>query len=122
MSNIPFSMVPLPEARSTKPRTVGLTMMMDWGLAYRRAEDYMEMLEPYVDLVKIVVGTARLYPEDYLVRKLDLYKSNNVMPFLADSSPNMYSPPKAGPAGNHFSRRPRGSALMHWKSPITACR
>ncbi len=82
MSNIPFSMVPLPEARSTKPRTIGLTMMMDWGLAYRRAEDYMEMLEPYVDLVKIVVGTARLYPEDYLIRKLDFYKSNNVMPFL----------------------------------------
>ena len=82
MTNIPFGMVPLPSARSAKPRKKGLTMMMDWGLAYRRAEDYMEVLAPYVDLVKFVVGTARLYPEEYLRRKLALYKSNDVTPFL----------------------------------------
>ncbi|MEK9752081.1 MAG: phosphosulfolactate synthase [Rhodospirillaceae bacterium] len=82
MTNEPFAMVPLPAARSKKPRKRGMTMMMDWGLAYRRAEDYMEVLAPYVDLVKFVVGTSRLYPEDYLRRKLDLYKQNDVMPFL----------------------------------------
>ncbi len=82
MTDVPFAMVPLPATRSTKPRTTGLTMMLDWGLAHRRAEDYMELLEPYVDLVKIVVGTARLYPSDYLTRKLELYKNNNVLPFL----------------------------------------
>jgi phosphosulfolactate synthase len=82
MNNIPFANVPLPESRSTKPRKKGLTMMMDWGLAYRRAEDYMEVLAPYVDLVKFVVGTSRLYPEDYLKRKLALYNENGVTPFL----------------------------------------
>ena len=82
MTNRPFSTVPLPSERSIKPRTKGLTMMMDWGLAFRRAEDYLEVLEPYVDLVKIVVGTARLYPEAYLVRKLAFYKENEVAPFL----------------------------------------
>jgi phosphosulfolactate synthase len=82
MTNTPFSMVPLPSARSTKPRKTGITMMMDWGLAHRRAEDYMELLAPYVDLVKLVVGTARLYPADYLTRKLEMYKSNDVTPFL----------------------------------------
>lgn len=82
MTNEPFAMIPLPAARSRKPRKTGLTMMMDWGLAFRRAEDYMEMLAPYVDLVKIVVGTARLYREDYLRRKLTLYKDNDVTPFL----------------------------------------
>jgi phosphosulfolactate synthase len=81
-ANVPFSMVPLPEARSTKPRKTGLTMMMDWGLAHGRAEDYMGLLAPFVDLVKIVVGTARLYPEDYLVKKLAMYKSHDVTPFL----------------------------------------
>jgi len=81
-TNTPFAMVPLPATRSSKPRKTGLTMMMDWGLAYRRVEDYLELLEPYVDLVKIVVGTARLYPSDYLERKLALYKENNVVPFL----------------------------------------
>jgi len=82
MTDAPFSMVPLPAERSTKPRTTGITMMMDWGLAQRRAEDYMELLAPYVDLVKIVVGTARLYPEEVLVRKLGFYKDNDVTPFL----------------------------------------
>lgn len=82
INDAPFAMVPLPAERGKKPRTTGLTMMMDWGLAYRRVQDYLELLEPYVDLVKIVVGTARLYPEGYLVRKLNLYKDNNVTPFL----------------------------------------
>ncbi|MDA0304674.1 MAG: phosphosulfolactate synthase [Proteobacteria bacterium] len=77
-----FSMVPLPAERSRKPRRTGITMMMDWGLPMGRAEDYMGLLAPFVDLVKIVVGTARLYPEAYLVKKLDMYKGNNVTPFL----------------------------------------
>tara|TARA_B100000424_G_scaffold251171_1_gene226436 strand:+ start:417 stop:1223 length:807 start_codon:yes stop_codon:yes gene_type:complete len=82
MTNEPFAMVPLPEARSKKPRKTGLTMMMDWGLPLGRAEDNMTLLAPFVDLVKIVVGTARLYPEDYLVKKLAMYKSYDVVPFL----------------------------------------
>ena len=81
-NNTPFSMVPLPASRSTKPRKTGLTMMMDWGLPMNRAADCMDLLAPYVDLVKIVVGTARLYPEDYLVKKLAMYKSHDVTPFL----------------------------------------
>ncbi len=81
-SNVPFSMVPLPAARATKPRKTGLTMMMDWGLPIGQATDYMGLLAPYVDLVKIVVGTARLYPEDYLVKKLAMYKTAGVMTFL----------------------------------------
>jgi len=82
MTNVPFSMVPLPARRSAKPRKTGLTMMMDWGLPMARAEDYMGLLAPFVDLVKIVVGTARLYPEDYLVNKLSMYKGFGVTPFL----------------------------------------
>ncbi|MEK9671835.1 MAG: phosphosulfolactate synthase [Rhodospirillaceae bacterium] len=78
----PFSMVPLPAERSKKPRHTGITMMMDWGLPIGRARDYMDLLAPYVDLVKIVVGTARLYSESYLVNKLDMYKQHGVTPFL----------------------------------------
>ncbi len=78
----PFGMVPLPAERESKPRRRGLTMMMDWGLPYARVEDHLELLAPYVDLVKLVAGTARLYPEAYLVRKLDLYKRHEVAPFL----------------------------------------
>jgi len=81
-TGVPFAMVPLPEARSRKPRTTGITMMMDWGLAPGRAEDNMALLAPYVDLVKFVVGTARLYPEDLLMAKLEMYKGFDVTPFL----------------------------------------
>ncbi|MGD9866494.1 MAG: phosphosulfolactate synthase [Hyphomicrobiales bacterium] len=78
----PFGMVPLPEARQKKPRTTGLTMMMDWGLGMDRVTDHLRLAGPYADLVKIVVGTARLYPRDYLMEKLDLYKSHGVDPFI----------------------------------------
>ena len=79
----PFSQVPLPAERSTtKPRRKGLTMMMDWGLPLGQQGDWLDLLAPVVDLAKLVVGTARLYEEDYLRRKLDLYASHGVRPFL----------------------------------------
>ena len=79
----PFQTVPLPAERSTaKPRRKGLTMMMDWGLPLGQQEDWLGLLAPVVDLAKLVVGTARLYEEDYLLRKLDLYATHGVRPFL----------------------------------------
>ena len=79
----PFSHIPLPAERSmTKPRRRGLTMMMDWGLPLGQQEDWLDLLAPVVDLAKLVVGTARLYEEDYLRRKLELYASHAVRPFL----------------------------------------
>ena len=79
----PFSHIPLPVERSmAKPRRNGLTMMMDWGLPLGQQGDWLDLLAPVVDLAKLVVGTARLYEEDYLRRKLDLYSSHGVRPFL----------------------------------------
>jgi phosphosulfolactate synthase len=79
----PFSMIPLPAGRSTqKPRTTGLTMMMDWGLPLGMQEHWLDLSAAYVDLAKLVVGTARLYEEDYLRRKLALYQEHAVAPFL----------------------------------------
>ncbi|MDX1434224.1 MAG: phosphosulfolactate synthase [Gammaproteobacteria bacterium] len=79
----PFSMIPLPPERSTvKPRRRGLTMMMDWGLPLGLQEDWLDLIAPHVDLAKLVVGTARLYEEDYLRRKLSLYEAHRVSPFL----------------------------------------
>ena len=79
----PFSMIPLPAERSSeKPRQRGLTMMMDWGLPLGIQREWLELQAQYVDLAKIVVGTARLYEEAYLRRKLELYQAHNVAPFL----------------------------------------
>jgi phosphosulfolactate synthase len=76
-------MVPLTSLRSRdKPRTNGLTMMMDWGLPLGVQEDWLDLLAPSVDLAKFVVGTSRLYEEDYLKRKIDLYKSHDVHAFI----------------------------------------
>jgi len=79
----PFAMVPLTSARSReKPRKSGLTMMMDWGLPLGQQRDWLELLAPSVDLAKFVVGTSRLYSEEYLRGKIDLYRQNNVHTFI----------------------------------------
>lgn len=81
-SAVPFASVPLPAERESKPRKTGLTMMMDWGWGRQRMSDHLDLVGPYVDLVKIVVGTARLYSRDYLVDKLEMYAGHQVAPFL----------------------------------------
>ena len=79
----PFAMVPLPSIRSRKkPRKSGLTMMMDWGLPLGQQADWLELVAPSVDLAKFVCGTSRLYEEDYLQRKIELYKKHDVHPFI----------------------------------------
>lgn len=82
LTEAPFALVPLPAERESKPRTTGITMMMDWGMGRNRVADHLDLVAPYVDLVKIVVGTARLYSRSYLVDKLELYKEYGVTPFL----------------------------------------
>lgn len=83
MGRQPFAMVPLPAERSIeKPRHKGLTMMMDWGLPLAQQRDWMDLIAPYVDLAKFVVGTARLYDESYLREKIALYKAHDVHPFI----------------------------------------
>ncbi len=81
--DIPFAFVDLPVERSTrKPRPHGLTMMADFGLPYRHAEDIVTMAGPYIDLAKIAVGTSRLYDLPYLRRKFALYRKHRIRPFM----------------------------------------
>ncbi|MDX1434223.1 MAG: phosphosulfolactate synthase, partial [Gammaproteobacteria bacterium] len=83
MSQRPFDFIELPPVRSVdKPRSNGLTMMIDWGLGLRRLEDSLEMSGDFVDLGKIAVGTPRLYREDLLRRKFEIYESHAIRPFL----------------------------------------
>jgi len=83
VSRQPFEQIPLPAARSTvKPRRSGLTMMMDWGLPLGQQRDWLGLQGRFVDLAKLVVGTARLYEERYLRDKLALYREHGVAPFL----------------------------------------
>ncbi|HUG76956.1 MAG TPA: phosphosulfolactate synthase [Burkholderiales bacterium] len=82
MPKRPFAMVPLPAARSAKPRRAGLTMMLDPGLPPGGQADVLALAGDYVDLAKIKTGTARLYDEKILVMKLKRYRRHRVQPFL----------------------------------------
>lgn len=75
-------MVPLPAARSSKPRRSGLTMMIDQGLPLASQADLLELAGDYADLAKIKTGSARVYPEKLLIDKLACYRRHQVQPFL----------------------------------------
>lgn len=66
-----FELNQLPE-RSSKPRTNGLTMVMDKGLCIREAEDMLSVSGPYVDIVKLGFGTSYVTPN--LEEKIKLYQ------------------------------------------------
>ncbi len=65
-----FSMNQLPD-RSAKPRSVGLTMVMDKGLGVRETEDFIDANRSYIDIVKLGFGSALVTPR--LADKLKLY-------------------------------------------------
>ncbi|MSQ78657.1 MAG: phosphosulfolactate synthase [Flavobacteriaceae bacterium] len=71
MSSSPFKLRNLPK-RTPKPRQDGITMVMDKGLSTREAEDFIEMCEPYTDIVKLGFGTSVVSAN--LERKLAMYR------------------------------------------------
>ena len=52
------------------------------GLPLGMQRDWLSLIAPHVDLAKLVVGTARLYEEQYLLDKLALYEEHAITPFL----------------------------------------
>ena len=67
-------------ARSPKPRSQGVTHVIDPGLSARDAEGLMESVEPYVDLVRLGWGSSYISRE--LRRKLDIYRAHGVPAML----------------------------------------
>ncbi len=70
-----FELSSLPQ-RNAKPRTHGITMVMDKGLSIREAEDLLTVSEPYIDLLKLGFGTAFVTPR--LDEKLAVYRNANI--------------------------------------------
>lgn len=62
--------------RNAKPRTSGITMVMDKGLSLDETKNFMSIAHPHVDLVKLGFGTAYVTPD--LKRKLAIYQSYDV--------------------------------------------
>lgn len=75
MNKFPY----LPE-RSLKPRSNGLTMIMDKGLSIREAEDMMDVGGIYIDFVKLGFGTSLVTPG--VKDKIRMYKESGTIPYL----------------------------------------
>lgn len=65
----------LPE-RAVKPRSRGLTMMIDSGLPTRRFIDVVESFADYIDVVKFGWGTSLLTAD--LKRKIDVLRDHRI--------------------------------------------
>ncbi len=73
MDKIWSSLLETPQnGRLTKPRQVGITMIIDKGLSLPETENLLSLNAPYIDLIKLSFGTTVLYPETTLVKKLAL--------------------------------------------------
>ena len=79
-SNNPLAELIL-QNRSQKPRTLGITMMADWGLDLSRQTELLSVAGPYVDLAKIAVGIGALLPLEILRAKPEDYRSHQITPF-----------------------------------------
>lgn len=70
-----FQLSQLPE-RAAKPRSVGITMVMDKGLSIRETEGFIDGNHPFVDIVKLGFGSAMITPR--LDEKLALYNKAGI--------------------------------------------
>jgi len=74
-----FELPYIPE-RPVKPRTSGVTMMMDKGLSLRQSEDFIAASGHLTDIVKFGFGTA--FVTNQLEEKIKLYKSAGIKPYF----------------------------------------
>ncbi len=70
-----FNLTQIPE-RTVKPRTYGLTMVMDKGLSVEEVKNFLSIAHPHVDIVKLGFGTSYVTP--VLREKLEVYKQFDI--------------------------------------------
>ncbi len=70
-----FNLTQIP-ARHKRPRTSGITMVMDKGLSVEEAKNFMSVSYPHVDILKLGFGTSYVTPN--LVEKLEVYRSYDI--------------------------------------------
>ena len=70
-----FNLTQIPQ-RNPKPRTSGLTMVMDKGLSVEEARNFLNVAHPHVDIIKLGFGTSYVTPK--LDEKLEVFRSFNI--------------------------------------------
>ncbi len=66
--------------RPSKPRTTGLTMVMDKGLSVNEAHSFVESSGEFTDFIKLGFGTSII--TNKLDQKLDLYRKSGLRPYF----------------------------------------
>jgi len=64
--------------RTENPRTSGLTMVIDMGSGLDETRDFLDYAGRYVDMFKISSGTAALYSEAVLKKKVKMIRSYGI--------------------------------------------
>jgi phosphosulfolactate synthase len=70
-----FNLSQIPD-RYQKPRTAGITMVMDKGLSVEEARNFLSVSNPHVDIIKLGFGTSFVTPN--LREKLEIYRSHDI--------------------------------------------
>jgi phosphosulfolactate synthase len=70
---------PLGKRRKGKQTLHGTTMVIDKGLGIRSFQDLLEVGGAYIDFIKLGFGTAALYPEDVLQKKIRLAAEKEIV-------------------------------------------
>ena len=66
------------KGRKDKPRTNGLTMVLDKGKGINGLKDLLEVSGSYIDFIKFSFGTSFVYSQKLVKQKLDLIKKENI--------------------------------------------
>lgn len=67
--------------REQKPRSCGITMVLDKGLGLETAESLMNISGDYVDYLKFGWGTSIVHEQDIIKAKVEMYKNYDITPY-----------------------------------------
>ncbi len=70
-----FNLKNIPQ-RTVRPRTYGITMVMDKGMGLEGARDFLSVAAPFVDIVKLGFGTS--FVTNQLKEKIKIYLENDI--------------------------------------------
>lgn len=77
MNQTAFATIAVPD-RQDKPRSRGVTMMIDWGIPLQQQIDIINAQGHLVDKAKIAAGIPRFMPIDLLRQKLSIYRDAGI--------------------------------------------
>ena len=67
--------------REEKPRTKGVTMVLDKGLGIESAESIAKFSSDHIDFIKFGWGTSAVHDRNMIKEKVDMYKSYGIIPY-----------------------------------------